>query len=117
MAAKGEAALGKALGMLGGSLDRLDAAVARQSAAMRGASALNQSMAAMRDDRARLANELDRALARAQELDGAAAGLSERLDRAIEGVKLALEPPALLEPVQSEAETETAGSDAAGGKA
>ncbi len=81
----------KALARLGTALDQLDAAVARQSAVLRGASALSESIAAMRDDRVRLAGELDRSLARTQDLESMSADVSARLDRAIASVREALE--------------------------
>ena len=84
------ARLRRTLSRLGSSLDQLEAAAARraQSDATRGN--LEDELAVMQDDRARLALELDAALARARGLAGANAEVARRLERVEGTVKAVL---------------------------
>ena len=72
--------LDAALKRLTTALDFLDAAASRRAdtAAMRGD--LESELAVMQDDRARLAQELDSAIARARQLESANAEVARRLE-------------------------------------
>jgi hypothetical protein len=76
-----------AIARLRASLNALEAAAAHRQEADRSKSTLETELALMQDDRARLAVELDGALARAQRLDGATDELARRIDRAIGSVR------------------------------
>jgi hypothetical protein len=73
------------------SLNALEAAAAHRQEADRSKSTLETELALMQDDRARLAVELDSALARAQRLDTTTDELVRRIDRAIGTVRSVIE--------------------------
>jgi hypothetical protein len=77
------AAIDQALARLGAALGVLEAAASRRLEAERSRSSLETELALMQDDRARLAVELDGALARSARLDGTVEELARRIDRAI----------------------------------
>jgi hypothetical protein len=85
--ARPPAEIDQALARLGAALGVLEAAVARRLEAERSKSSLETELALMQDDRARLAVELDGALARANRLDGTVEELARRIDRAIHQVR------------------------------
>lgn len=74
--------LQRALQRLNGALDSLDAAAERRAEAEAARADAEAEFAVMQDDRARLAVELDAALARARGLDRAVDEVAGRLDRA-----------------------------------
>lgn len=76
------------------SLDGLENAAARRAEFDRSKSMLQTELALMQDDRARLAVELDSALARANRLDTTADELSRRIERAIGSVRSVIEASA-----------------------
>ncbi|MFO1150804.1 MAG: DUF4164 family protein [Alsobacter sp.] len=80
-----------AIARLRASLNALEAAAAHRREADRSKSTLETELALMQDDRARLAVELDGALARAQRLDGTTEELARRIDRAIGSVRSVIE--------------------------
>ncbi|MCP8940154.1 DUF4164 domain-containing protein [Alsobacter sp. SYSU M60028] len=84
-------AVDEALARLSASLSVLEAAVARRLEADRSKGTLETELALMQDDRARLAVELDGALARANRLEDTAGELAERIDRAIGSVRAVVE--------------------------
>lgn len=69
------------------ALDALDAATERRQDAVRGADAMAEQIHALGDDRARLAGELDHAMARARALESANREVSERIVRTIETIR------------------------------
>jgi septal ring factor EnvC (AmiA/AmiB activator) len=73
--------LHNAVKSLAAALDLLDAAVERREQAEAARRDLVDELAVMQDDRARLADELDASLARAEHLAAAARQVSARLDR------------------------------------
>lgn len=73
------------------SLAMLEAAAARRAESDRSKSTLETELALMQDDRARLAVELDSALARANRLDTTTDELSRRIERAIGSVRSVIE--------------------------
>ena len=79
-----------ALRRLKAALDTLEMAAARRLEMERGSESLETELALMRDDRSRLAVELDGALARGARIEQAAAEVSRRIDRAIASVRGAL---------------------------
>ena len=80
-----------AIARLRASLSALEAAAAHRNEADRSKTTLETELALMQDDRARLAVELDGALARAQRLDSATDELARRIDRAIGSVRSVIE--------------------------
>jgi chromosome segregation ATPase len=74
--------LDAALKRLAAALDQLEAAAARRAEADAIRADLEEELAIMRDDRSRLAVELDGALARSKSLQVANAEVSRRLERA-----------------------------------
>jgi chromosome segregation ATPase len=80
-----------AIARLRSSLNLLEAAAARRAEADRSKSTLETELALMQDDRARLAVELDSALARANRLDTTTDELSRRIERAIGSVRSVIE--------------------------
>lgn len=81
------AVVDQALARLGAALGVLEAAASRRLEAERSKSSLETELALMQDDRARLAVELDGALARAGRLDATVEELARRIDRAIRQVR------------------------------
>lgn len=82
---------------LASALDQLEAASERRALADRVRADLEEELAVMQDDRARLAVELDGALARNRSLTLANEDVSKRLDRASEAIANLLDagkPPA-----------------------
>ena len=69
------------------ALDALDAAAERRREAARGEDAMAEQIHALGDDRARLAGELDQAVARARALETANREVSDRIARAIEAIR------------------------------
>ena len=86
-----------ALKVLDASLGQLEAAAQRKLDLERRRGDLETELAIMQDDRSRLATDLDGAMSRLQEVEGAAGDAVERLDRAMLALHAALdaEPPAL----------------------
>lgn len=75
--------LENALARLDAALGQLEAAARRRTEAERGRSNLETELALMQDDRARLAAELDGAVARVGQVESAASDVDQRLQRAI----------------------------------
>lgn len=88
--------LDSAMERFSAALDRLEAGINKRVLQARAAGgddvALQREIAALREDRSRLADELDRMKAHARELDETANDVSARLDEAIEGIRAVLEP-------------------------
>jgi chromosome segregation ATPase len=85
--------LDAALKRLADALESLEAADERRAAAGRTRADLEEELAVMQDDRARLAAELDGALASNRALALANADVISRLDRAEEMLRELLAPP------------------------
>lgn len=92
--------LENALARLDAALGQLEAAARRRVEAERGRSNLETELALMQDDRARLAAELDSAVARVSQVEGAASDVDQRLQRAISVIG------ALVERAEANAEIE-----------
>lgn len=75
--------LDNALARLDSALGQLEAAARRRVEAERGRANLETELALMQDDRARLAAELDGAMARLGHVETAAADVDQRLERAM----------------------------------
>jgi chromosome segregation ATPase len=73
------------------ALDALQAAVERRREAERGGGGVAEQMHALRNDRARLAAELDSAAARSRQLEEANREVARRIDVAIGTIKTLLE--------------------------
>lgn len=84
------AAIDRALARLGAAVGLLEAAASRRIEGDRSKSSLETELALMQDDRARLAVELDSALARSNRLEGTAEELARRIDRAMGQVRAVL---------------------------
>ncbi len=87
--------LDAALKRLNAALDQLEAAAARRADADAMRADLEEELAIMRDDRSRLAVELDGTTARAQSMQTASAEVSRRIDRVstvLRSVLAAVEP-------------------------
>lgn len=69
------------------ALDALDAAAERRQEAARGADAMAEQIHVLGDDRARLAGELDHAIARTRALETANREVSQRIARTIEAIR------------------------------
>jgi ABC-type transporter Mla subunit MlaD len=69
------------------ALDALDAAAERRQEAARSADAMAGQVHALGDDRARLAGELDHAIARTRALETANREVAERIARTIETIR------------------------------
>jgi chromosome segregation ATPase len=69
------------------ALDALDAATERRQEAARSADAMADQVHALGDDRARLAGELDHAIARTRALETANREVAERIARTIETIR------------------------------
>jgi hypothetical protein len=87
MAAGDAETLDGALRRLVAALDRLELAVRARLDSEHGLEPLETELTVMRDDRSRLAVELDGALARNATLEHTTREVSERLGRAIGGVR------------------------------
>lgn len=87
-------ALDRALARLAAALDGLETVVGLKLAHEGARPELEAELSVMQEDRARLAQDLDMALARAGALDAALAETGERIDRAIGEIRAALEPTA-----------------------
>ncbi len=83
-------ALDRALARLASALEGLETVVGLRVAHEGARPDVEAELAAMQDDRARLAQDLDMALARAGRLDAALAESGERIDRAVGEVRAAL---------------------------
>ncbi|AMJ61242.1 DUF4164 family protein [Bosea sp. PAMC 26642] len=75
--------LESALARLDGALGQLEAAARRRTESERGRANLETELTLMQDDRARLAAELDGAVARLGHVENAAADVDHRLERAM----------------------------------
>ncbi len=75
--------LQNALARLDSALAQLEAAARRRIEAERGRANLETELTLMQDDRARLASELDGAVARLGQIESAAQDVDQRLERAI----------------------------------
>jgi hypothetical protein len=84
-------AIEAALARLRASLSLLEAVAARRAETDRSKGTLETEIALMQDDRARLALELDGALARANRLDGTTQELARRIDTAIGSVRAVID--------------------------
>lgn len=73
------------------ALDALDAAAERRREAALHEEALGAQIHALDDDRARLAGELDTAIARSRALESANREVTERIEAAIEAIRGVLE--------------------------
>jgi len=69
------------------ALDALDAAAERRCEAARGEEAMAAQVHALGDDRARLAGELDDAIARTRALEAANREVADRIARTIEAIR------------------------------
>jgi FtsZ-binding cell division protein ZapB len=72
------------------ALDGLDAAAERRREAARGEQALSAQIHTLGEDRARLASELDQAMARARALERANREVAQRVAAVIESIRGAL---------------------------
>jgi hypothetical protein len=73
------------------ALDALDAAVERRSEADRSEQGLAEQIHALDSDRARLASELDQALARTRSLETANHEVADRITRSMETIRSVLD--------------------------
>ena len=92
----GQGEVERALGRLAAALDALDGAVAHRLEGESGGQDREAERAAMAEDRARLADELDAALARLAGLDAALVEADRRVERAmgeVSGLVEAATPP------------------------
>jgi len=69
------------------ALDRLESTALRRAEASRSAALSDEAMTLLRQDRAQLAGDLDKALARIAQLEEACAGATRRVDHAITSVR------------------------------
>lgn len=83
---KHSGAMAQASARLSAALDGLEATVRRHQDARRGAVAQDAEIQLLAEDRSRLAQELDRAEARASRLESAASHVGARLDAAIQSI-------------------------------
>ena len=86
--------LEQALARLSAALGLLEATASRKLEADRSKATLETELALMQDDRARLAVELDGALARSARLDGVTTDLARRIDDAIGSVRAVIDAQA-----------------------
>ena len=91
MASSRSPAIEQALARLMAAIAALEAASARRAESDRSKATLETELALMQDDRARLAVELDGALARGNRLEATAEELARRIDRAIGSVRTVLD--------------------------
>jgi predicted nucleic acid-binding Zn-ribbon protein len=83
--------LDNALARLDSALSQLEAAARRRTEAERGRANLETELTLMQDDRARLASELDGAMARLGAIESTAADVDQRLERAMNVVNAVIE--------------------------
>jgi Domain of unknown function (DUF4164) len=83
-----------ALERLEAALSKMEDVVERRIEADRAHAGRDVEVQALSDDRSRLADELDRSYARFARLETANREVSQRLDRAIDTIRLALSPQA-----------------------
>jgi chromosome segregation ATPase len=83
--------LDEALRRLASALDLLEAATARRVAAEAARADLTEELAVMQDDRARLALDLDAALARAKRLEATGQQVSRRIEKASASIRALIE--------------------------
>ena len=95
--------LDNALARLDTALGQLEAAARRRVEAERGRGTLETELALMRDDRARLAAELDGAMARLGQVETAAADVDQRLERAMNVVGAVIARVEAQQPSEPEA--------------
>jgi predicted nucleic acid-binding Zn-ribbon protein len=79
--------IAEALSRLTAALDELDLAVARRLGAERSQADLLDELAMMREDRQKLTDMLDEALAHRRAMEGTVGQVNERIDRAIRTVR------------------------------
>ncbi|WP_262328768.1 DUF4164 domain-containing protein [Bosea sp. BH3] len=96
--------LDNALARLDGALGQLEAAARRRIDAERSRSNLETELALMQDDRARLAADLDGAMARLGHVETAAADVDQRLQRAMNVIGVVIERVQAQQPVEPEME-------------
>jgi hypothetical protein len=94
--------LASALRSLSGAVDLLEAAAQRRLESDAARTDLETELVVMAEDRARLADELDRSLARADDLATVTKDVSRRLDQVCENIQVMLAPalPALPGPAR-----------------
>jgi hypothetical protein len=90
--------LDQAFERLATALDRLELAATARLDSEYGLEPLESELAVMRDDRSRLAVELDGALARNASLEHVTREVTERVDRAMQGVETVLRASVSSEP-------------------
>lgn len=90
MAKTSSPVIAQALAELRSAITALDAAATQQANADRSGDRIKSELALMQDDRARLANDLDAALARLNRYDQISADLSKRIERALTAVRVAI---------------------------
>jgi len=83
--------LDKSMERFARALDRVEATVNRRLQRTRAAESLEQELAALRQDRARLAQELDNMKAETKALEGVTDEVAARLDTAIRDIRAVLE--------------------------
>lgn len=96
--------LDNALARLDGALGQLEAAARRRIDAERSRSNLETELALMQDDRARLAADLDGAMARLGHVETAAADVDQRLQRAMNVIGVVIERVQAQQPAEPEME-------------
>lgn len=96
--------LDNALARLDGALGQLEAAARRRIEAERSRANLETELALMQDDRARLAADLDGAMARLGHVETAAADVDQRLQRAMNVIVAVIDRVQAQQPVESEPE-------------
>ncbi|MCW6506877.1 DUF4164 family protein [Lichenifustis flavocetrariae] len=92
--------LHNAVKSLTSALDLLDAAVERRMQADAARGDLEQELSVMAEDRARLADDLDRALTKTERVERANRAVAERLDRMSEACTALLDQAPPEEPPQ-----------------
>jgi predicted nucleic acid-binding Zn-ribbon protein len=98
--------LDNALARLDGALGQLEAAARRRIEAERSRANLETELALMQDDRARLAADLDGAMARLGHVETAAADVDQRLQRAMNVIGAVIERVEAQQPAEPEPEPE-----------
>lgn len=92
--------LDNALARLDSALGQLEAAARRRVEAERGRGNLETELALMQDDRARLAADLDGAMARLGHVETAAADVDQRLQRAMNVIGAVIERVQARQPAE-----------------
>jgi len=98
--------LDNALARLDGALGQLEAAARRRIEAERSRANLETELALMQDDRARLAADLDGAMARLGHVETAAADVDQRLQRAMNVIGAVIDRVQAQQPAEPEPEPE-----------